>query len=105
MISVVSIRLNCAGFDNLRAALHPAGALLLAEKVASTEPFDEAVHLDFKRANGYSALEIAAKRNALEQVLVPDSIDSHLAQLQRAGFSVVHRWFHCLNWCAFVATP
>ena len=86
-------------------ALHPQGALLLAEKIASSEPLDEALHLDFKRANGYSELEIASKRSALEQVLVPDSIDAHVAQLHTAGFTFVHPWFRCLNWCAFIATP
>ena len=89
----------------IRAALHPRGALLLAEKVATTEPFDERVHWEFKRANGYSELEIAQKRSALEQVLVPDSVDSHIAQLHAAGFTAVQHWYHCLNWSAFVATP
>lgn len=89
----------------IRAALPAAGALLLAEKVATDSPFDEQLHGDFKRANGYSEMEIAQKRSALDEVLVPDRVDAHIARLHAAGFTTVEHWFHCLNWSAFVATP
>ncbi|MGE0624556.1 MAG: carboxy-S-adenosyl-L-methionine synthase CmoA [Pseudomonadales bacterium] len=91
----------------IRKSLQAGGVLLLAEKVHDDDPeaeaFNQAVHLDFKRANGYSELEISQKRTALEQVLLTDTIDAHVSRLQAAGFREVHVWFQCLNWAAFAA--
>ncbi len=92
----------------LRAELAPGGVLVYAEKLAAAgssdvSPWDETMHLDFKRANGYSELEIAQKRAALEHVMQPDPRVEHEARLRAAGFGWQHCWFHCLNWAAFVA--
>lgn len=87
--------------------LRPGGLLLLSEKVHAddpgTESFNQSAHLDFKRANGYSELEISQKRTALEQVLATDTIEAHRERLRAAGFREVHVWFQCLNWAAFAA--
>ena len=88
----------------LRAALTDTGVLVLAEKLAAPAVFEE-LHLDFKRANGYSELEIAQKRSALENVMRIDSEQTHLERLADAGFAEVRVWFRCLNWGAFVAWP
>ncbi len=92
----------------IRSGLCEGGVLLLSEKVRSEDPeieaFNDAAHLDFKRANGYSELEISQKRTALEQVMITDSIDTHRARLEAAGFSRVQVWYQCLNWAAFVAS-
>lgn len=91
--------------QRIRAGLRPGGALILAEKVAL--PDDDGlvtrVHSAFKAAQGYSALEIARKRAALEQVLMPDSIQTHQARLQQAGFTQIEPFFQCLNFVAWVA--
>jgi tRNA (cmo5U34)-methyltransferase len=94
--------------QHLRSQLAPGGVLLYAEKLAATagsdvSRWDEAAHLDFKRANGYSELEIAQKRAALEHVLRPDTRAEHEARLRAAGFGWQHCWLHCLNWAAFAA--
>ena len=60
-------------------------------------------HLDFKRAQGYSELEIARKRDALEQTLRPDTIAAHFERLERAGFVGACRWFQCFNFASIVA--
>lgn len=90
--------------DSLKAD----GILLLSEKVQAddpaTEAFNDAAHLDFKRANGYSELEISQKRTALEEVMITDTIDTHLARFKASGFSEVRVWFQCLNWASFIAT-
>lgn len=89
----------------IRAGLRPGGGLLLVEKVALAED-DELlarVHARFKNAQGYSALEIARKRSALERVLIPDSVDRHQTRLQEAGFTRIEPFFQCLNFVGWVA--
>ena len=80
------------------------GVLVLSEKLVADDYF-EALHLDFKRANGYSELEIAQKRKALEDVMRIDDVETHLQRLRQAGFAGARLWFRCLNWGSFVAWP
>ena len=63
------------------------------------------LHLAFKRANGYSELEIAQKRSAIENVMKPDSLEQHRERLLAAGFSKVVPWFQCLNFASLIALP
>ncbi len=95
--------------QRLRAALTPDGLMLLTEKIHLDDPaldatFD-AMHLDFKRANGYSELEVAGKRSALERVMRIDREADHRERLREAGFSHVELWFRCLNWASFIIRP
>ena len=90
--------------QRLRDCLHDDGVLLLSEKLDGLDYFAD-LHLDFKRANGYSDLEIAGKRAALEAVMRIDSEETHLARLRAAGFVHPRVWFRCLNWASFVASP
>ncbi len=89
------------------AGLKPGGVLLLAEKLAfepaANQQWLDTHHHDFKRAQGYSDLEIARKRQALENVLVPESRLAHHQRLKDAGFSQVIDWFQCLNFAAVAA--
>jgi tRNA (cmo5U34)-methyltransferase len=91
----------------LREHLHPGGGLLLAEKVHANDAVAEALltdaHAAFKRANGYSELEISRKRAALERVMQLDTISVHEARLREAGFTQVVPWFQCLNFVAWAA--
>ncbi len=94
---------------SIRRALVPGGVLLVSEKIrfenaAEQDAFNE-LHLDFKRANGYSDLEISQKRDALENVLIPDTIAAHRARFTAAGFSQTRVWFQCLNWASFLVYP
>ncbi|MCC5851492.1 MAG: carboxy-S-adenosyl-L-methionine synthase CmoA [Alkalimonas sp.] len=88
-------------------ALKPGGILLLSEKIISPAPCSNQLlvelHHDFKRANGYSELEISQKRTALENVMQPDSIEQHQQRLQAAGFSESTVWFQCFNFCSMIA--
>ncbi len=87
--------------------LRPGGILVLSEKVLFADPHLNALnielHHDFKRANGYSDLEIAQKRQALENVLVPETLDDHRERLAAAGFSSCDVWFQCFNFASLVA--
>ena len=86
----------------IRAGLASGGILIVSEKLAAGEYFD-GLHLDFKRANGYSEMEISQKRAALENVMRIDTEAAHLARFRDAGYGAARVWFRCLNWASFVA--
>lgn len=83
------------------------GVLILSEKIQfDSEQVAELfvdLHHDFKRANGYSDLEISQKRDAIENVLVPESLATHRQRLVDCGFSRVEVWFQCFNFASLVA--
>ena len=87
--------------------LLPGGVLVLSEKVTFEDPHLDALNIDlhyaFKRANGYSDLEIANKRSALENVLVPETLATHRSRLAEAGFESCDVWFQCFNFASLVA--
>ncbi|GAB3384965.1 class I SAM-dependent methyltransferase [Azotobacter armeniacus] len=93
----------------IRRALLPGGALILSEKLRFADAEEQALlgdlHIAFKRANGYSELEIAQKRSAIEKVMLPDSLEEHRRRLQTAGFRKVVPWFQCLNFASLIALP
>lgn len=93
----------------LRSALSDDGCIILSEKIhvdsADTDHWFNELHLTFKRANGYSDMEIAGKRNALENVMIIDSEATHRQRLHDAGFSRIEKWFQCLNWASFIIRP
>ena len=87
---------------NLYSGLMNGGVLVVSEKVPSSKLFEE-MHLEFKEARGYSALEIAQKRTALEAVMKLDPLDTHLNNLAQVGFKDVKVWFRYLNWVSILA--
>ena len=92
---------------NIKNSLVPGGLMILAEKVVHDDTQSQQsltnLHHDFKRANGYSELEIAGKRQAIENILVPETPSAHEARLTRAGFSEITEFFHCINFKAWLA--
>lgn len=90
----------------IASALVPGGVLILSEKIRFDDPATDRLYIemyhDFKRANGYSDLEISQKRDALENVLIPDTLETHLSRLNKAGLqgSV---WFQCFNFISLIA--
>ena len=87
--------------------LNPNGVLVLSEKFTFEDHTINELLIDlhhtFKRANGYSELEVSQKRTALENVMLTDSIDTHKARLKQAGFSQVELWFQCFNFGSMIA--
>ncbi len=87
--------------------LNTGGVLILSEKVVfDDEPHQQLMtelHHNFKRANGYSDLEIAQKRSAIEDYLIPETLDTHRQRLRDAGFSSVDVWFQCFNFASIIA--
>lgn len=91
----------------IHAGMRSGGVLVISEKIcfeneASQELLTE-LHHDFKRLNGYSDLEIAQKRSALENVLTPETLDAHRRRLSEAGFKHSEVWFQCLNFASLIA--
>ncbi len=81
--------------------LKPGGIFILSEKFILTDERTHQVlidlHHDFKRANGYSELEISQKRTALENVMRPDTLDEHQRRFADAGFVSSTVWYQCFN--------
>ncbi|TWU35846.1 carboxy-S-adenosyl-L-methionine synthase CmoA [Novipirellula artificiosorum] len=106
-LQFVPIEDRTALMQSVFDALIPGGALLLSEKICFEDPLQQALltdlHHDFKRAHGYSDLEIAQKRTALENRLLPETTDSHVARLRDVGFGCVAPWFQCFNFVSVLA--
>lgn len=87
--------------------LNKGGVLVLSEKFRFEEKeMDDLLidlHHQFKRANGYSELEVSQKRTALENVMRTDSIELHKKRLKDVGFAQVELWFQCFNFGSMIA--
>ncbi len=106
-LQFVPIAQREAVLTRIRQALMPGDLLILSEKITLKDNelnrrlID--LHHDFKRQQGYSDLEIAQKRDALENVLLPETREAHFDRLKHAGFSQCDVWFQCLNFASFIA--
>ena len=93
--------------EKIHQGLNPNGVLVLSEKFRfedeQTNDLLIDLHHQFKRANGYSELEVSQKRTALENVMRTDSIETHKARLKNVGFSHVELWFQCFNFGSMIA--
>ncbi|MEE2763069.1 carboxy-S-adenosyl-L-methionine synthase CmoA [Marinobacter sp.] len=93
--------------SRIAEATRPGGVLILSEKIRFESERDQEIqtrlHHEFKRANGYSDLEISQKRSAIEQVLIPETLASHQQRLQSAGFDRVLVWYQCFNFVSMLA--
>jgi tRNA (cmo5U34)-methyltransferase len=60
-------------------------------------------YYELKRRNGYSDLEIAQKREALENVLVPYRLEENREMLRAQGFRHVDVFWKWYNFCGILA--
>ena len=88
-------------------AMQPGGVLILSEKILFPDPELNQLFIDiyhrFKEEMGYSRLEISQKRTALENVLIPETIEVHRHRAMAAGFRNFDVWFQCFNFASMVA--
>ena len=96
-----------ATIKNIASGIVDDGILILCEKIKFAEAGQQDrfnnLHQSFKRLKGYSDLEIAQKRAALENVLVSNTADEHKRRLLRSGFKEVEQIIQCFNFVAFLA--
>tara|TARA_B100000686_G_C16779624_1_gene970935 strand:+ start:83 stop:823 length:741 start_codon:yes stop_codon:yes gene_type:complete len=87
--------------------MKPGGILIISEKIEfSDEGLNSLLinsYHNFKENMGYSALEISQKRTALENVLIPENLDTHKQRLINSGFSSIEVWFQCFNFASMIA--
>ncbi len=87
--------------------LLPGGILILSEKLKfdddRQQELQTQMHHAFKKAQGYSDLEISQKRTALDNVLIPETFTQHQNRLQQVGFSSAEVWFQYFNFASIIA--
>lgn len=87
--------------------MNKGGCLIVVEKVITKDPTLNRLFIKyyyaFKQRNGYSDLEIAQKREALENILVPFQLKENIELLLNNGFSQVDVFFKWYNFCGLVA--
>lgn len=87
--------------------LNHGGAFILSEKIkfddAHTNQILTDIHHQYKADQGYSQLEIAQKRDAIENVLIPETLNTHTERLSNAGFSVITPWVQNLQFISILA--
>lgn len=83
------------------------GCFILVEKVLGEDSLFNRLFIEhyygMKRRHHYSDLEIAQKREALENVLIPYKLSENLSMLKQAGFRYVEVFFKWYNFCGIVA--
>lgn len=91
--------------DRVYRGLRPGGVLLFSEKIVHADEDFCALQQDFyyrfKRENGYSDLAIAQKREALEKILIPETVGDHLKRVNSAGFKRLDIWLKWFNFCSW----
>ena len=93
--------------ESIHDSLRPNGCLVLAEKVLGTDSLMNRLmadfHATFKMRNQYSRLEIAQKRQALENVLIPCRLADNVHLLRECGFPIVEVFFKWFNFAGLIA--
>jgi tRNA (cmo5U34)-methyltransferase len=92
---------------DIYSGLNENGCLLLVEKVLGERSLLNRLFIEhyyaYKRRVGYSELEIAQKREALENILIPYRLGENIDMLTRAGFRDVDVFFKWYNFAGIVA--
>lgn len=87
-------------------SLIPGGIFLLTEKTVNSSSelaeLQQEIYYGFKERNGYSTIEITRKREALENVLIPETVECHKRRLRKAGFEEIELWFKWYHFAAFL---
>jgi len=106
-LQFVALEKRAALIEKIYRGILPGGILILSEKIRFPDSTLDQLFIDayhsFKQRMGYSRLEISQKRSALENVLLPESIETHKKRALNAGFRTTDVWFQCFNFASLVA--
>lgn len=87
--------------------LNKNGCFILCEKVLYENKILQKniidIYENYKEKMGYSRYEIAQKRAALENVLIPFTYDENMKILSKAGFKDIDSFFRWANFVSFIA--
>ena len=93
--------------ESIARGINEGGCFILIEKVLSIDSTLNRLFIkyyyDFKRRQGYDDLEIAQKREALENVLIPYRPEENRALLLESGFKECDTFFKWYNFCGMLA--
>ena len=88
-------------------SLRNEGIFIFSEKVISSNKILDKQYIDeyyeFKKTQGYSEFEIAQKREALENVLVPYTEEENKKMILDVGFDHCETLFKWVNFATFIA--
>jgi len=106
-LQFIAVGARAALLKKIYDGLNPGGVLIISEKIHFEDPETQdhitKLHLDFKRENGYSELEIANKRQAIENVMITETKKTHIDRLRDCGFRETSCYFQCLNFVSFLS--
>jgi len=87
-------------------SLIPGGIFLITEKTVNPDGKLASLQQEFyyrlKEENGYSKIEITRKREALENILIPETVEAHIKRLKAAGFHAIEIWLKWFHFAAFL---
>jgi len=90
----------------LYKGLNDDGVFIFSEKVVfEDKKLDKQlidIYYRYKKQQGYSEYEIAQKREALENVLIPFTIEENIKMCKKAGFKQIYTVFQWANFVTFV---
>lgn len=88
--------------------LNQDGIFIFSEKVVfDNKKLDKDlidIYYEYKKEQGYSEYEISQKREALENILIPFTIDENIKMCKDAGFNSIDTVFQWGNFVTFVAS-
>jgi len=106
-LQFIDVELRSNLIKKIYDGLNPGGVLIISEKIhfenKQIQNQITKLHMDFKRENGYSELEIANKRQAIDNVLITETEEEHLKRLRDCGFNDTSCFFQCLNFVSFLS--
>jgi tRNA (cmo5U34)-methyltransferase len=92
---------------NIVEGMNEGGCLILVEKVLSEDSTINRLFIkhyyEMKKRNGYTEMEIAQKREALENILVPYHLEENHALLLSNGFKACDSFFRWYNFSGILA--
>jgi len=91
----------------IASGINKDGCLILVEKVLSPDSTINRLFIKYyyemKKRNGYSEMEIAQKREALENVIIPYHYFENRDLLVESGFRHCEMFFRWYNFCGMIA--